>query len=81
MNGFAKCFIPLMFAAALSHPTGGLAATEASPYAACILKARQVITQTPAYRNASVRQKQMLLNGYTAGVMRQSAQCAGVKGN
>jgi hypothetical protein len=81
MNGFAKCFIPLMFATALIHPTAGFTATEATPYAACILKARQVITQTSAYRNASVREKQVLLNSYNAEVTRQSAQCAPLKGN
>jgi hypothetical protein len=72
--------LALIAVSAFSLPSMAAANTEASPYAACIFQARQVITTSPAYRNGSVREKQRLLNGYNAEVARLSAVCASFKG-
>lgn len=75
MKRLILCGLALMtFAAPVASVAG-----ERTPYAACVIEARKAITDTPAYRNASVRQKQVLLNAYAPELSRKAALCAAKK--
>jgi hypothetical protein len=46
----------------------------------CLAAADAVVTQSHAYRNASVKRKQQMRNAYNAEVSRLKAQCVATYG-
>jgi len=71
----AGTFLPAAFAA----PAGAQSPDRAALYAACLAEAKRPLTQSPAYRNGSMRDREVLANSYVPAVRRGEALCMRAK--
>jgi len=67
----AGTFSPAAYAA----PAGAQCPDRAALYAACLAEAKRPLTQSPAYRSGSMRDREVLANSYVPAVRRGEALC------
>jgi len=61
--------------AAFAEPAGARSHDRAAVYAACLAEAKRPLTHSPAYRNGSMRDREVLANSYVPAVRRDEALC------
>jgi len=61
--------------AALAAPAGTRLQGRVALYAACLAEAKRPLNHSPAYRNGSMRDREVLANSYVPAVRRDEALC------